>query len=162
MKTLAFVVATLTLLAPAVSEAQTLVMRREESSPAAPAANFTGRVRIESLFPAAEPSHVHGGAVTFEAGARTAWHSHPRGQTLIITSGTARVQRWNGPIEEARTGDVVRIPPGEKHWHGATPLSPMTHIAIGEHRDGTSVQWMEPVTDEQYNRFLPAPAKPSR
>jgi quercetin dioxygenase-like cupin family protein len=102
------------------------------------------------LFEAVDPSHASGGSVTFEPGARTAWHSDPRGQILIVTAGTGRVQRWGDPIEEIRQGDVVRIPAGQKHWHGASPQASMTHIAITEHRDGTAVQWMEKVSDEQY------------
>ena len=103
------------------------------------------------LFEARDPSHASGGSVTFEAGARTAWHSHPRGQILIVTAGIGRVQRWGDPIDEIRAGDVVRIPAGQKHWHGASPQAAMTHIAISEHRDGTTVEWMEQVSDEQYN-----------
>jgi 4-carboxymuconolactone decarboxylase len=141
------------LLASASTEAQTLVITRGGSRPArpAPAENFTGGVRVETLFEALDPSHASGGSVTFEPGARTAWHSHPRGQILIVTAGTGRVQRWGDPIEDIRQGDVVRIPAGEKHWHGASPQASMTHIAITEHRDGTRVQWMEKVSDEQYN-----------
>ena len=116
-----------------------------------PAENFTGGARVEMLFEALDPSHASGGSVSFEPGARTAWHSHPRGQILIVTAGTGRVQRWGEPIEEIRAGDVVRIPAGQKHWHGASPQASMTHIAITEHRDGTAVQWMEKVSDEQYN-----------
>lgn len=139
------------------ARAQTLAIPRDSTVvPLAPTQNFTGAVRIETLFPAVDPSFASGGAVTFAAGARTAWHSHPRGQTLIVIAGTARVQRWGGPIEEAGTGAVVRIPPGEKHWHGAAPQTSMTHIAITEHRDGVAVQWMEAVTDSQYNAPLPA------
>jgi 4-carboxymuconolactone decarboxylase len=141
------------LLASASTEAQTLGITRGASRPArpAPAENFTGGVRVEALFEALDPSHASGGSVTFEAGARTAWHSHPRGQILIVTAGTGRVQRWGDPIEEIRQGDVVRIPAGQKHWHGASPQASMTHIAITEHRDGVRVQWMEKVSDEQYN-----------
>lgn len=116
----------------------------------APADHFTGTVTVEALFGAIEPSHVSGGAVTFEAGARTAWHTHPRGQILIVTAGTGRVQRWSDPVQEIRVGDVVRIPAGQKHWHGAAPDTAMAHVAITEHRDGVRVNWMEPVTDEQY------------
>jgi 4-carboxymuconolactone decarboxylase len=103
------------------------------------------------LFEALDPSHASGGTVTFAPGARTAWHSHPRGQILIVTAGIGRVQRWGEPAEEIRAGDVVRIPPDAKHWHGASPQAPMTHIAMTEHRDGTAVQWMEQVSDAQYN-----------
>jgi quercetin dioxygenase-like cupin family protein/predicted esterase len=123
------------LLASASTDAQTLGITRGASRPAlpAPADNFTGGVRVETLFEALDPSHASGGSVTFEPGARTAWHSHPRGQILIVTAGTGRVQRWGDPIEEIRQGDVVRIPAGQKHWHGASPQASMTHIAITEH-----------------------------
>ena len=103
------------------------------------------------LSEALDPSHASAGSVTFAPAARTAWHSHPRGQILIVTAGTGRVQRWGEPSQEIRAGDVVRIPAGAKHWHGASPQASMTHIAITEHRDGTAVQWMEKVSDEQYN-----------
>jgi len=144
---------TVTLVAAASAEAQTLVISRGGSRAVqpAPAGNFTGRAGVETLFEAIDPSHASGGSVTFEPGARTAWHSHPRGQILIVTDGTGRVQSWGGPIEEIRAGDVVRIPAGQKHWHGASPRSAMTHLAITEHRDGSRVQWMEHVSDEQYN-----------
>jgi len=144
------------LLVSTSTEAQMLVIARDdERAAAAPAPNFTGNVHIDRLFPAADPSDVGGGVVAFEAGARTAWHSHPRGQTLIITEGTGRVQRWDGPIEEMQAGDVVRVPPDTKHWHGAGPRTAMTHVAITEHEDGAAVEWMEAVTDEQYNRASP-------
>ena len=115
-----------------------------------PAEYFTGDVRIERLFEAPDPARVRGASVTFEPGARTAWHTHPLGQTLIITAGRGRVQRWGGPAEEVHPGDVVWFPPGEKHWHGATPTTAMTHIAIQEALDGTQVEWLEHVSDEQY------------
>jgi quercetin dioxygenase-like cupin family protein len=111
---------------------------------------FTGAVRIDPLFEAPEPARVRGASVTFEPGARTAWHTHPLGQTLIVTAGLGRVQRWGGPIEEIRPGDVVWFPPGEKHWHGASPTTAMTHIAIQEAQDGKVVDWLEKVSDEQY------------
>src|SRR5271163_976183 len=111
---------------------------------------FTGTVRIDPLFPAQEPARTAGNAVTFEPGARTAWHTHPLGQTLIVTFGCGRVQRWGGPIEEIRPGDVVWFSPAEKHWHGAAPTTAMTHIAIVEKLHGKPVDWMEKVTDEQY------------
>ncbi len=113
---------------------------------------FTGSVRIDPLFDASEPARVAGASVTFEAGARTAWHTHPLGQTLIVTAGCGWVQRWDGPIEEIRPGDVIWFPPGEKHWHGATATTAITHIAIQEKLDGKAVEWMEKVSNEQYRR----------
>ena len=115
-----------------------------------PAEYFTGTVRIDPLFSAPDPARVAGASVTFEPGARTAWHTHPLGQTLIVTSGLGWVQREGGPVEEVRPGDVVWFPPGEKHWHGATATTAMTHIAIQEQLDGKAVDWMEHVTDGQY------------
>ena len=116
-----------------------------------PADWFTGVVRLDPLFLQAEaPSRVTGASVTFEPGARIAWHIHPLGQTLIVTAGCERVQREGGPVEEIRPGDVVWFPPNEKHWHGASPTTSMTHIAVQEELDGTAVDWMEKVTDEQY------------
>jgi quercetin dioxygenase-like cupin family protein len=111
---------------------------------------FTGSVRVDPLFQAPAPARVGAGQVTFEPGARTAWHTHPLGQTLIITSGQGWVQREGGPIEEVRPGDIVWFPPGLKHWHGATPTNAMTHVAIQESLDGKNVDWMEKVSDEQY------------
>jgi len=111
---------------------------------------FTGAVRIDPLHQASEPARVGCAAVTFEPGARTAWHSHPLGQTLVVTAGCGRAQRWGGPIEEIRPGDVVWFPPGEKHWHGAAPTTAMTHIAIQESLDGRAADWMEHVSDQQY------------
>lgn len=111
---------------------------------------FTGKVRIDPLFQSEEPARAGGANVTFEPGARTAWHTHPLGQTLIITSGTGWVQRKNGPIEEVNPGDVVWFSPGEKHWHGATPDKATSHIAIQESEDGKAVDWLEKVSDEQY------------
>ena len=115
-----------------------------------PAENFTGSVRVDPLFQANAPARASGSLVTFEPGARTAWHSHPLGQILIVTAGTGRVQRWGDPVDEIRKGDVVWIPPGQKHWHGAAPNSSMAHIAIVEQLDGKSVEWMEKVSDAQY------------
>ena len=115
-----------------------------------PAEYFTGSVRIDPLFQAKESTRASGAYVTFEPGARTAWHTHPLGQTLIVTAGVGRAQRWGGPLEEIRPGDVVWFPPGEKHWHGAAPNTAMTHIAIQEQLNGKVVEWMEKVTDEQY------------
>ena len=111
---------------------------------------FTGQVRVDPLFQAPDPARVVGANVTFEPGARTAWHTHPLGQTLLVTAGRGRAQRWGGPIEEIHPGDVVWFPPGEKHWHGATPTTAMTHIAIQERLEGKTVDWMEKVSDEQY------------
>ena len=117
-----------------------------------PAEWFTGTVRIDPLFNAAEPGRVGAASVTFEPGARTAWHTHPLGQTLIITAGCGWVQRWDGPIGEVHPGDVVQFPPGEKHWHGATATTAMSHIAIHEALDGKAVEWLEHVSDEQYRK----------
>jgi quercetin dioxygenase-like cupin family protein len=115
-----------------------------------PADYFTGTVRIDPLFKAPAPARVSGAAVTFEPGARTSWHTHPLGQTLIVIAGCGRVQRLGGPIEEIRPGDVVWFPPGERHWHGAAPTTAMTHIAVQEALDGKSVEWLEQVSDDQY------------
>ncbi len=116
-----------------------------------PAEYFTGTVRIDPLFQADTPARTLGASVTFEPGARTAWHTHPLGQTLIVTAGCGLVQRWDGSIEQVRAGDVIWFPPGEKHWHGATATTAMTHIAIQERLDGKAVDWMEKVSDEQYH-----------
>jgi quercetin dioxygenase-like cupin family protein len=113
---------------------------------------FTGTVRVDPLFQSPEPARAAGAYVTFEPGARTAWHTHPLGQTLIVTAGFGRVQRDGGPMEEIRPGDVVWFPPGLKHWHGASPTTAMTHIAIQESLDGKAVDWMEKVSDEQYRK----------
>ena len=146
-------VSAIAVLVAASAHAQALVVSRGGSRPVRPAPeqNFTGSVQVEMLFEAVDPSHASGGTVTFEPGARTAWHSHPRGQVLIVTDGVGRVQAWGSPVEEIRAGDVVSIAAGRKHWHGASPRSAMTHIAITEHKDGTRVRWMEQVSDEQYN-----------
>jgi quercetin dioxygenase-like cupin family protein len=127
-------------------------IKRSGSQPSGkgPADWFTGAVRIDPLFPVTAPARAAGNTVTFEPGARTAWHTHPLGQLLIVSAGCGRVQREGGPIEEIRPGDVVRFEPGEKHWHGATPTTAMTHIAIQETLDGKAVDWMEKVTDQQY------------
>ena len=123
-----------------------------EPSRKAPAEYFTGTVRIDPLFQAPEPARASAGSVTFEPGARTAWHTHPLGQTLIIVSGFGWVQREGGPIEEVRPGDVVWFPPSLKHWHGASPTTAMTHIAIQETLNGKNVDWLEKVSDEQYRK----------
>jgi len=127
-------------------------IRRSGSQPSGkgPAEYFTGTVRVDPLFQAPDPARVIGASVTFEPGARTAWHTHPLGQTLIVTSGLGWVQRWGGSTEEIRPGDVIWIPPGEKHWHGATPTTAMTHIAIQEHLNGKAAEWMEKVSGAQY------------
>lgn len=115
-----------------------------------PADYFTGTVRIDPLFSATEPSRVSGASVTFEPGARSAWHTHPVGQTLIVTAGCGWTQCWGGPRVEIRAGDVIKCPPGHKHWHGATATTAMTHIAIQEAEGGRNVDWLEKVSDEQY------------
>lgn len=127
-------------------------IRKSGSQPSGPgpAEYFTHSVRIDPLCKAPEPARVVVAAVTFEPGARTAWHSHPLGQTLVVTAGFGRIQRWGGPIEEIRPGDVVWIPPAEKHWHGASPTTALTHIAIQENLDGKTAEWMEKVSDDQY------------
>lgn len=111
---------------------------------------FTGNVRIDPLFQPNDPARAVGVSVTFEPGARTAWHTHPLGQTLVVTNGYGLAQRWGGPIEEIRPGEVIWFPPGEKHWHGASPTTAMTHIAVQEQLDGKTVDWLEHVSDAQY------------
>jgi quercetin dioxygenase-like cupin family protein len=127
-------------------------IKRNGSQPSRPGPQdwFTGAVRIDPLFQAPAPARAGAAQVTFEPGARTAWHTHPLGQTLIVTAGLGWVQRDGGPIEEIRPGDIVWFAPGEKHWHGATSATALTHIAIQESLDGKSVDWMEKVSDEQY------------
>ena len=129
-------------------------IKRNGSQPSAkgPAEWFTGNVRIEPLHQAPAPARVSISNVTFEPGARTAWHSHPLGQTLIVTAGSGLVQSWGKPVEEIQPGDVVWSSPGEKHWHGATATSAMTHISIVEQAEGKAADWMEQVSDEQYRR----------
>src|ERR1700731_1415014 len=132
-------------------ERAAMEIKRNGSQPSCrgPAEYFTGAVRIDPLFQAPDPARAAGASVTFEPGARTSWHIHPLGQTLIVTSGCGWVQREGGPIEEIHPGDVIWFPPGEKHWHGARPTTAMTHIAIHENLDGKAVDWMEKVSDEQ-------------
>ena len=146
------VLAPLCAVAMQAGAASAITVARAGSQPSrsGPAEWFTGVVRIDPLFPAEEPSRVSGALVTFEPGARTAWHTHPLGQTLVVTAGTGWVQQSGGPVRVIRPGDVVRIPPGQKHWHGATATTGMTHIAIQEQRDGKAADWMEKVSDEQY------------
>ena len=159
-----FLIATgASLMAPAILHAQSkspltqrqelnMEIKRSGSQPYSkgPAEYFTGTVRVDPLFQLKEPARGFGASVTFEPGARTAWHTHPLGQTLIVTFGSGLVQRWGGPIEPIHPGDVVWFPPGEKHWHGAAPTTAMTHIAIVEHLNGKSADWLEKVSDEQY------------
>ncbi len=153
---LAATMMSLTLAAPCAADAeadpQALKITRNGAQPSArgPADYFTGTVRVDSPFQADGPARVGGGHVTFEPGARTAWHTHPLGQTLLVTSGVGRVQRWGGPVQEIRPGDVVWIPPGEKHWHGAAPATAMGHYAIAERLDGKVVGWLEKVSEAQY------------
>ena len=129
-----------------------MTITRNGSKPSAPGpeAYFTGTVRIDAPFAAEAPARVGGATVTFEPGARTAWHTHPLGQTLIVVSGLGRAQREGGPVESIRPGDIVWFAPGEKHWHGAGPETAMTHVAIAESLDGKVVEWLEKVTDEEY------------
>ena len=129
-----------------------IVRSGSQPSGKGPADYFTGSVRVDPLFRAPDPARVTASSVTFEPGARTAWHTHPLGQTLIITSGSGWVQHEDGPIDEIRTGDVVWFAPGEKHWHGATATTAMTHIAIQEHLNGKAVDWLEKVSDAQYGK----------
>ncbi|MDR3374242.1 MAG: cupin domain-containing protein [Ancalomicrobiaceae bacterium] len=127
-------------------------IKRSGSAPSmtGPADWFTGRVRLDPLFAAASPARAAGNLVTFDPGGRTAWHTHPLGQVLIVTAGRGLAQRWGGPIEEIRPGDVVWFEPGEKHWHGASPATAMSHIAIQEALNGKAVDWLEHVTDDEY------------
>ena len=129
-------------------------IKRSGSQPSGkgPDEYFTGTVRIDPLFSAPDPARANGASVTFEPGARTAWHTHPLGQTLIVTAGAGLAQRWGGPIEQLRPGDVVWFPPGEKHWHGATAKTVLTHIAVQERLNGKTVDWLEKVSDEQYGQ----------
>jgi len=153
MKQLAAAVASLSLAASALAqptEGLRILPNGSQPSAAGQAENFTGRVRVDTPFRADPPARVSGGLVTFEPGARSAWHTHPLGQTLIVTQGVGLVQRWGGPIQEIRPGDVVWIPPGVKHWHGAAIATGMSHYAIAEQLDGKAVEWLEKVSDAQY------------
>jgi 4-carboxymuconolactone decarboxylase len=138
------------------SDQETIRITRSGTQPPrpAPADHFTGSVRVDTSFQANAPARMSGARVAFAPGARTAWHTHPLGQILIVTTGTGRVQRWGDPIDEIRQGDVVWIPPGQKHWHGAAPNSSMVHIAIAEQLDGKTVEWMEKVSEAQYGAPL--------
>jgi quercetin dioxygenase-like cupin family protein len=148
----AVVIAALLAATPVV--AQDVQIQRSGSQPSAkgPAEVFTGAVRVDPMFQMPAPARTRGGLVTFEPGARSAWHTHPVGQILVVTSGLGLVQQWGQPVQEIRPGDIVWIPPGTKHWHGAAPTTAMTHIAIQEALDGKVVDWMEKVSDEQYGR----------
>lgn len=133
---------------------QAITVTRAGSQPSTigSAENFTGSVRVDSRFKGSGAARISGGTVTFEPGARTAWHTHPLGQTLIVTAGIGRVQNWDGAVQEIRPGDTIWIPPGVKHWHGASATVGMSHIAFSEALDGKTVEWMEQVSDEQYGR----------
>lgn len=170
MKLLAATALSLSLLASAFAQSnqavsasaqdsQMIKITRRGSQPSrqGPSENFTGSVRVDPLFRANAPARTSGSLVTFEPGARSAWHTHPLGQVLIVTAGTGRVQRWGDPVDEIRQGDVVWIPPGQKHWHGAAPNSSMAHIAIVEALEDLAIRWMEKVSDEQY---LAKPSQP--
>jgi quercetin dioxygenase-like cupin family protein len=156
MKSLAIAITSIALYASAaLAQSDPMItVTRPGSHPSAAgsADNFTGSVRVDSRFQASAPARIGGGLVTFDPGARTAWHTHPLGQTLIVTAGVGLVQAWGGPMQEIRPGDVVWIPPGTKHWHGATPSNGMSHLALAEALDGKTVEWMEHVSDEQYRR----------
>ena len=164
MKVLAITLISLSFFASVASQAQTTAAQAPTSSSIKIARSdslqsnrgsdqyFTGSVQVQQLFPVNDPSRTSGGKVTFEAGARSAWHTHPLGQILIVTEGIGWIQQWGGPIEEIRKGDVIWIPAGVKHWHGATPNTAMTHIAIQEELNGKAVEWMEKVTEEQYRK----------
>ena len=136
--------------AQADDERLTISRNGTRASMKGPADYFTGTVRVDPIFKSPLSPNASGAYVTFEPAARSAWHTHPRGQTLIVTAGTGRIQRWGGPIEDINPGDVVWIPPGQKHWHGAAPTTAMTHIAVTEELDGKNVNWLEKVSDEQY------------
>jgi 4-carboxymuconolactone decarboxylase len=142
------------------SQAITIVGSGSQAPQNGPADRFTGSVRVQPLFAAMAPSHTSGGLVTFEPGARSAWHSHPVGQVLIVTAGTGWIQSWGGSIQEFHQGDIVLIPPGVKHWHGASATSSMTHIAIQEESGGSNTTWMEKVSDEQYSHGPAATQEP--
>ncbi len=132
---------------------QTITQNGSQPSIQAPADHFTGVARVHPLFPVTTEMPASGAYVTFEPGTRSAWHTHPRGQMLVVTAGLGLTQQWGGPIREIRPGDVVRCPPGVKHWHGASPATSMTHIAFTGNMEGKDVVWMEKVTDDQYNAY---------
>lgn len=160
MRRLTIMIVSLCLLASAgaftgkamAAESQTVTKAGSQTSYKGSAEYFTGSVRVDPLFPANDPAPFSGAYVTFEPGTRTAWHVHPAGQRLIVTAGVGWVQEWGDPIVEVRAGDVVWFPPGVKHWHGASPTTAMTHIALTGVLDGKNVVWMEKVSDEQYSK----------
>jgi quercetin dioxygenase-like cupin family protein len=159
MKTVIARALTLALAAPAFAQAgagktpeMTITRAGSQASIKGPAQNFTGTVRVDPLFGVHAPSATSGAAVTFEPGARSAWHTHPMGQVLVVTAGVGRVQQAGGPVQELRPGDVVWTPPGVKHWHGAAPTTAMTHLAIQESANGKNVEWMEKVSDDEYSK----------
>lgn len=154
MKSLAMTAISFSMAASAFGQSETSLQISRAGSQASfkgPVESFSGAVRVDPLFPKPNgPTRATGSYVTFEPGARTAWHTHPMGQTLVVTAGVGRVQRWGDPVQDIRPGDVVWIPPGQKHWHGAAPTTAMTHIAITELLDGKAVDWLEKVSDRQY------------
>jgi quercetin dioxygenase-like cupin family protein len=158
MNRIATTALSLALAAPALAQsgqgAQQMTIARAgtQASAKGPAQNFTGSVRVDPLFGAHAPSTTAGAYVTFEPGARSAWHTHPAGQVLVVTAGVGRVQQWGGPVQEIRPGDVIWTPPGVKHWHGAASATALTHLAIQDAVDGKTVAWLEKVDDEQYGR----------
>lgn len=153
MKSIFLTAAVLTIAMPAYANSEIVVTRvGSQPSSVGSSENFTGSVRVDSRFKGSDPARINGGTVTFEPGARTAWHTHPLGQTLIVTAGVGRVQNWDGAVQEIRPGDTVWIPPGVKHWHGASATVGMSHFAFSEALDGMTVEWMEHVSDEQYGR----------
>jgi quercetin dioxygenase-like cupin family protein len=153
MKSIFVTAAALIISMPAYANSEIVVTRvGSQPSGVGPAENFTGSVRVDSRFKGSGDARIGGATVTFEPGARTAWHTHPLGQTLIVTAGVGLVQEWGRPVQEIRPGDTVWIPPGAKHWHGASRTVGMSHIAFSEALDGKTVEWMEKVSDEQYGR----------
>ncbi len=159
MKLLAATALSLMFVAPAFAQtakdaASTMVIARAGSQPSSqgPAQHFTGSVRVDPLFPARAPAVTSGALVTFEPGARSAWHTHPHGQVLVVTAGAGRIQQWGGKVEDIRPGDVIWTPPGVKHWHGAAPATSVSHMAIQEAVNGKNVEWLEKVSDAQYGK----------